>query len=262
MIPEFITLAVRQGVLSMPPFRKTEVTDAELAALGHLAGQWRRQALSARKSGQGFREERGEANDGSTQVSASGGQRRSHSCRSRIAAAAQAAAPPSPPALPATSAAAPSRLPPGVSRADFNKVLAAWRGTVGNDWVFTSDADVNLYRDAYSPYWDEPEERVASAAVAPQTLEQVQAVVRVANQYKVPLYAISTGRNLAYGGSAPVYSGSVVLDLKRMNNVLEVNERNAYALVEPASITSTCTTTSPRRSWTCGSIHPIRAGAA
>jgi len=133
----------------------------------------------------------------------------------------------------ATSAAAPSRLPPGVSRADFNRVLAAWRQAVGAEWVFTSAQDVALYRDAYSPYWGEPEERVASAAVAPQTLEQVQAVVRVANQYKVPLYTISTGRNLAYGGSAPVYSGSVVLDLKRMNQVLEVNERNAYALVEP-----------------------------
>ncbi|MDX1563011.1 MAG: FAD-dependent oxidoreductase, partial [Gammaproteobacteria bacterium] len=47
------------------------------------------------------------------------------------------------------------------------------------------------------------------------------------------LYPISTGRNLAYGGSAPVHSGSVVLDLKRMNRVLEVDERNAYALVEP-----------------------------
>ena len=31
--PEAVTLFVRQGVLSMPPFRKTEVTDAELAAL-------------------------------------------------------------------------------------------------------------------------------------------------------------------------------------------------------------------------------------
>jgi (+)-pinoresinol hydroxylase len=30
---QFVTLSVRQGVLSMPPFRKTEVTDAELAAL-------------------------------------------------------------------------------------------------------------------------------------------------------------------------------------------------------------------------------------
>jgi len=123
--------------------------------------------------------------------------------------------------------------PPNVSNADFNKVLAAWRQTVGADWVFTSPEDVALYRDAYSPYWGEKEERVASAAVAPASVEEVQAVVRMANQYKVPLYAISTGRNLAYGGSAPVYSGSVVLDLKRMNRVLEVNQPNAYALVEP-----------------------------
>ncbi|MEO6368734.1 MAG: FAD-binding oxidoreductase, partial [Steroidobacteraceae bacterium] len=67
-------------------------------------------------------------------------------------------------------------LPPNVSAANFNRALAAWRAAVGNDWVFTTDADVALYRDAYSPYWDEPEERVASAAVAPSTLEQVQAV--------------------------------------------------------------------------------------
>jgi (+)-pinoresinol hydroxylase len=33
MTPEFVKLSVRQGVLSMPPFRKTEVTDVELAAL-------------------------------------------------------------------------------------------------------------------------------------------------------------------------------------------------------------------------------------
>jgi mono/diheme cytochrome c family protein len=33
LTPQLVTLAVRQGVLSMPPFRKTEVTDTELAAL-------------------------------------------------------------------------------------------------------------------------------------------------------------------------------------------------------------------------------------
>jgi (+)-pinoresinol hydroxylase len=123
--------------------------------------------------------------------------------------------------------------PPNVSPTAFNAALTAWRKAVGPEWVFTSDEDVALYRDAYSPYWGEPEERVASAAVAPANVEQVQAVVRTANQHRIPLYPISTGRNLAYGGSAPVYSGSVVLDLKRMNRVLEVNERNAYALVEP-----------------------------
>lgn len=124
-------------------------------------------------------------------------------------------------------------LPPNVSASTFEAALRAWRDAVGAEWVFSSPEDVAMYRDAYSPWWDEPEERVASAAVAPSTVEQVQAVVRTANQHRIPLYAISTGRNLAYGGSAPVYSGSVVLDLKRMNRVLEVNEKNAYALVEP-----------------------------
>jgi 4-cresol dehydrogenase (hydroxylating) len=124
-------------------------------------------------------------------------------------------------------------LPPNVSQTAFDAAVKAWRLAVGPDWVFTEPADVALYRDAYSPFYGEPEERVASAAVAPATVEQVQAVVRAANEHRVPLYPISTGRNLAYGGSAPVHSGSVVLDLKRMNRVIEVNERNAYALVEP-----------------------------
>ena len=48
-------------------------------------------------------------------------------------------------------------------------------------------------------------------------MEQVQAVVKAANKHKIPLWTISTGKNLAYGGSAPALSGSVILDLKRMN---------------------------------------------
>jgi 4-cresol dehydrogenase (hydroxylating) len=124
-------------------------------------------------------------------------------------------------------------VPPGVSEAQFATVLDQFRAAVGADWVFTSDDDIALYRDAYSPYWGEQEERMASAAVAPASAEEVQAVVRAANALRIPLYPISTGRNLAYGGAAPIYSGSVVLDLKRMNRVIEVDERNAFALVEP-----------------------------
>jgi 4-cresol dehydrogenase (hydroxylating) len=116
---------------------------------------------------------------------------------------------------------------------DFSDALKHFEELVGKEWVFTSDEDVALYRDAYSPLWGEAEDSVPSAAVAPDTVEQVQAIVRIANRFSIPLYTISTGRNLAYGGSAPVLSGSVVLDLKRMNRVLEVNEKNAFALVEP-----------------------------
>jgi FAD/FMN-containing dehydrogenase len=125
------------------------------------------------------------------------------------------------------------RVPPGVNPADFAGALREFEHVVGKDWVFTSDADLDLYRDAYSPFLNEPEERTASAALAPSSTEEVQQIVRIANRYRVPLYPISTGKNLGYGGSAPAYSGCVVLDLKRMNRILEVNEAGAYALVEP-----------------------------
>ncbi len=124
-------------------------------------------------------------------------------------------------------------IPPGVSNTDFTAALKEFEAAVGKAFVFTSDEDVALYRDAYSQVWGEPEERLASAAVAPSTVEEVQAVVRAANRYRIPIYTISTGRNLGYGGSAPALSGSVILDLKRLDRVIEVNERHAYALVEP-----------------------------
>jgi 4-cresol dehydrogenase (hydroxylating) len=123
--------------------------------------------------------------------------------------------------------------PVGVSDRDFQAALRELEEIVGREWLFTSDEDVLLYRDGYSPLWGEPEERFASAAAAPTSVEQVQAIVKVANRYSLPLYPISTGRNLTYGGSAPTYSGSVVLDLKRMNRILDVSERDKTCLVEP-----------------------------
>jgi 4-cresol dehydrogenase (hydroxylating) len=125
------------------------------------------------------------------------------------------------------------RYPPGVSTADFDTAVTEFQTAIGSDWVFTDEADVDLYRDAYSPFWQEDSEKLPSIALAPQSTEEVQAIMRICNRYRIPIYPVSTGRNLGYGGSAPVLNGSVVLDLKRMNRILEVNERNAFALVEP-----------------------------
>jgi (+)-pinoresinol hydroxylase len=125
------------------------------------------------------------------------------------------------------------RTPPGVSADDFAAALAAFEHAVGPRWVFTTEDDLALYKDAFSPFLGEPEERWAAAAVAPQSVEEVQSIVRSANAHRVPLYPISTGRDLGYGGSAPADSGCVVVDLKRMNRILEVNEDNASCLVEP-----------------------------
>jgi (+)-pinoresinol hydroxylase len=124
-------------------------------------------------------------------------------------------------------------IPSGVSQRDWNAALEQFKQAVGAPWVFTSDEDIALYRDAYSPLWGEPDERLVSAAVAPDTTEQVSQVVKIANRAKIPLFPISTGKNLGYGGSAPNLSGSVVVDLKRMNRVVEVDDKRHFAIVEP-----------------------------
>lgn len=125
------------------------------------------------------------------------------------------------------------KFPKGTSIEDFNAALAEFRRIVGDEWLFSSEEDVALYRDAYSPVWDEANELVASAAVAPASVEQIQAVVRTANKYKVPLFAISTGKNLGYGGSAPNMTGSVIVDLKRMKKVIQVDDKRNFCIVEP-----------------------------
>ena len=124
-------------------------------------------------------------------------------------------------------------IPPGVRAADWAGALKQFGDVVGAPWVFTSDEDVALYRDAYSPFWGEPEERLVSAAVAPDTTEQVSQIVKIANRYRIPLFSISTGKNLGYGGSAGNISGTVIVDLKRMNRVIEVDDERYFAIVEP-----------------------------
>jgi len=125
------------------------------------------------------------------------------------------------------------KLPPDVSAANFSAAVKRFQSVVGPEWVFVSEEDVNLYRDAYTPFRNEPDEYIPSGGIGPNSVEQVQEIVRIANEFKIPLWPVSTGRNLGYGGAAPRMTGTMVLDLKRINRVLEVNDSLAYAIVEP-----------------------------
>ena len=122
-------------------------------------------------------------------------------------------------------------LPPGLSAARFEQAMAAFAAVVGEQWVLQSDEDREAYLDAYAPGLDE--HHSASAAVAPASVEEIQAVLRVANEFRIPLWPLSRGKNFGYGGAAPRLPGTVMLDLGRMNRILEVNEQHGYCIVEP-----------------------------
>ena len=123
-------------------------------------------------------------------------------------------------------------LPEGVTQADFDDAIGELREALGADGVIAQDdARIGSYTDAYTPR--QPEDNAPSAGVAPFNVEQIQQVLAVARKRKIPLWTVSTGRNFGYGGAAPRKAGCIVLDLKRMNRIIEVNEKHAYAVVEP-----------------------------
>lgn len=75
---------------------------------------------------------------------------------------------------------------------------------------------------------------VSSAVAAPRNVPDVQGIIRLCNEFEIPVWPFSIGRNVGYGGSAPRVPGSIGLDMGRnMGKVLEVNTEGAFAVVEP-----------------------------
>jgi FAD/FMN-containing dehydrogenase len=119
-------------------------------------------------------------------------------------------------------------------RLDDNAVAAAVEAltdALGSDNVLTSADELREYRDPYD--YQGSDRYTGSAVVTPNAVEDVQEIVRVANEFGVPLWTFGQGRNFTYGGPAPLVQGSIQVSFRRMNRVLEVDEDLAYAVVEP-----------------------------
>lgn len=69
--------------------------------------------------------------------------------------------------------------------------------------------------------------------VKPGNADEVQAVVRWANQTKTPLVPVSSGAPRFRGDSVPGSEGAVIMDLGRMNRIVTMDRRNRMAIVEP-----------------------------
>ena len=67
--------------------------------------------------------------------------------------------------------------------------------------------------------------------VLPETLEQVQSVMRWANQREVPVVARGAGTGLS-GGASPHPRG-ILMGLAKFNRILELNPQSGYAVVQP-----------------------------
>jgi len=76
------------------------------------------------------------------------------------------------------------------------------------------------------------------AALVPGSTEEIQAIVKTCNRYKIKVKPYSTGW---YFYCAPQKDGddTIQLDLRRMDRILEIDEKNMFAVVEPYVISAT-----------------------
>lgn len=103
---------------------------------------------------------------------------------------------------------------------------------VGEEDLLTSPEDLICYSyDASQPTSDQ----LPSAVVNADSTEEVAAVLRLANRRRFTVVPRGSGTNLS-GGTIPV-QGAVVLNLGRMNQILEIDADNLTATVEPGVIT-------------------------
>ncbi|BBE42394.1 FAD-binding oxidoreductase [Conexivisphaera calida] len=101
------------------------------------------------------------------------------------------------------------------------------RSIVGPENLIVDEEELRHYARDASPMTGQ----VPTAAVRPSSIEEVQGIVRWANRTGTPLYVRSCGTSL--WGAVPVRKDSVVVDMRRMNRVVAVDEGSLSVRVEP-----------------------------
>jgi glycolate oxidase len=98
---------------------------------------------------------------------------------------------------------------------------------VGKEYVSDKKEDLYIYsRDVGLAEPHEPD-----FVVLPKTVEEVQKIVQLANREKIPV--VPVGASLSLTGLTIPYKGGIVIDLRRMDRIIEVNRKGRYAVIEP-----------------------------
>ncbi len=107
---------------------------------------------------------------------------------------------------------------------------AAVREVVGSAYVRSDEASFDIYgQDALG------EGHSPDLVLLPATTQEIAAIARLCNQHRVPL--VVRGAGTGYTGGAVPTAGGVVVSMERLNRILEIDEANLLAVVEPHVIT-------------------------
>ncbi|MBS1522852.1 MAG: FAD-binding protein [Bacteroidetes bacterium] len=118
---------------------------------------------------------------------------------------------------------------------EFNKItdelLSAIQAIVGEDAVVSQHEGMEKYSH------DETEDLIyyPEVVVKPKSADEISALMKLCNQHLIPVTPRGAGTGLS--GGALAIKGGVLLSMERFNQILNIDEENLQATVEPGVIT-------------------------
>jgi len=109
---------------------------------------------------------------------------------------------------------------------NIDKIITNLQEIVGKDFATNKAEDLYIY--SQDPGASEP--RPVNFVVMPSKVEEVQKIVELANREQIPL--VPMGGGLTLSGLIIPIKGGIVIDMKRMDKIIEINELSRYALIE------------------------------
>ena len=117
---------------------------------------------------------------------------------------------------------------------NYNKVSSitfnALKAIVGENNITSQKEDLEKYGQ------DETEDFIflADVVVKPNTVNEISEIAKLCNQNKIPLTTRGAGTGLS-GGALPI-NGGVLLSMEKFNSIINIDENNLQATVEPGVI--------------------------
>jgi FAD/FMN-containing dehydrogenase len=119
----------------------------------------------------------------------------------------------------------------GIKMGLSKEVYQALEAIVGPENISDDPAICQAYaRGGYGTFVYDKGHYTPACVILPGNTKEVQEVVKVANRYRIPYIPFST-YYLAF--CAPARPNVIMMDLKRMNKLISIDEKNMYAVVEP-----------------------------
>jgi glycolate oxidase len=109
----------------------------------------------------------------------------------------------------------------------------ALEDVVGTEYITEEPAIL----DAYAFQWgaelftNTPFLPRSGAILLPQKTEEIRAIVKICNKYQVRYKAITNG--WGFYSALGLDENAIHIDMRRMNRIIEINEKSMYAVVEP-----------------------------